>query len=108
MYWVKWLHLGNFLYKNCTFLDFSKKSSASFDQVMSIVEGFPTWHKKLQRFSTPDACEEEFMMYQGLSKEHIPENIWNEAKINISTTEKEFYCRDIILKPIYELFDFLH
>ena len=97
MYCVKWLPLDNVLYKNCTFLDFSKKSSAGFHQVMSIVEGFPTWNKEL--CSGPqhlDACEEQFMMYQGLSKENIPENIWNEAKVEISTTEKDFYRMDII------------
>ena len=58
---------------------------------MSIVEGFPTWNTKL--CSDPqhlDACEAEFMIYQGLSKESIPENIWNEAKVDISTTEKGF------------------
>ena len=64
------------LHKNCIFLDFGKESFISFDQVMSIVEGFLTWNKEL--YSDPqhfETCEEEFMMYQGLSKANIPETI---------------------------------
>ena len=64
MYYVKWLPLDNVLYKNRTFFDFPKKSSASLDQVMPIAEGFLTWNKNL--CSDPqdfDACEKEFMMY---------------------------------------------
>ena len=43
---------------------------------MSIVEGFLTCNKEL--YSDPqhfETCEEEFMMYQGLSKANIPETI---------------------------------
>ena len=108
MYYVKWLPLDNVLYKNRTFFDFPKKSSASLDQVMSIAEGFLTWNKNL--CSDPqdfDACEKEFMMYQGLSHENIPENIWNEAKDDISTTEKYFYRVHIIWGYLREKFPIL-
>ena len=63
---VKWLPLDSVLYKSCTFLDFPKKSSASFDQVMWIVEDFPTWNKKL--CSNPqhlDVYQEEFINVSG-------------------------------------------
>ena len=64
---------------------------------MSIVEGFSTWNKEL--YSDPqhsDAGEEEFMMYQGLSKENILKIFRIRQISHISTTEKDFYRMDII------------
>ena len=76
MYCVKWLPLDNVIYKNCISLDFPKKYSASFDQVMLIVEAFLSWNKEL--CSDPqhlDECKEEFIMHHGLTKANIPENV---------------------------------
>ena len=71
MYYVKWFPFRPCPFENCFFLDFPKKSSTSFDQVMSIVEGFPYWNKKLYSdLQHLHACEEEFMMYQDLSKKY--------------------------------------
>ena len=39
-YYVKLLPSDNTLYKNCTFIDFQKTLSSSFDQVELIVERF--------------------------------------------------------------------
>ena len=40
-YCTKWLSLNNNLLKNCKFVDFSRRSEFSFDDVQSVVSDFP-------------------------------------------------------------------
>ena len=46
-------------------------------------------------------------MYQGLSKQNTPENIWNEAKVHIITTEKGFYNIGIIWGYLSDTFSII-
>ena len=68
-YCVKWLPLDNVFYKNCTFVDFPKCQSIDFEQILSVIECFPTSHATLHNNPHQlDACLEEFMIFQGLFK----------------------------------------
>ena len=83
-YCVKWLPLDDDFYKNCTFVDYAKRQSIDFQQIVSIIECFPTLNAKFNNDPPQlDACLEEFMIFSGLTDDNIPSHAWNDAKIEV-------------------------
>ena len=106
-YCVNWFPLDDVFYKNFTFIDFAKRQSIDFEQIVSVIECFPTLKAKL--YNDPrqiDACLEKFMIFQGLTDENIPSHAWNDAKVDVKP-DKVFHRMDIIwgyLRERFQLF----
>ena len=86
-YCVKWLSADD--YKNCRFLDFSKRSTISFDCLTEILalfsnrfDGYINDPRKL------DCLEEEYMIYQSMEESEIPKDIWDAAAVRSDETKK--------------------
>ena len=106
-YCVKWFPLDDVFYKNCTFVDFAKRQSIDFEQIVSVIECFPTLKAKLHNDPRQlDACLEEFMIFQGLTDENIPFVAWNDAKVDVKP-DKVFHRMDIIWGYLRERFPLL-
>ena len=61
---IKWLPLDDVFYKNCTFVDFANRQSIDFEQIVSVIECFPTLNAKLHNEPHQlEACLEEFMIF---------------------------------------------
>ena len=72
-YCTKWLPLDNDLLKNYRFIDFSRRSEFSFDDVQSVVSAFPQLNQDiLNNVHKLDELEEEFLAYQVMSGNEIP------------------------------------
>ena len=63
-YCTKWLPLDNDILKSCRFIDFSRKSEFSFDDVQSVVSAFPQLNQDiLNNVHKLDELQEEFLAY---------------------------------------------
>ena len=63
-YRTKWLPLDNDLLKSCRFIDFSRRSEFSFDDVQSVVSAFPQLNQDiLNNVHKLDELEEEFLAF---------------------------------------------
>ena len=94
-YCVKRLPLDVF-YKNCTFVDFVKRQSIDFGQIVSVIECFPTLNAELHNDPRQiDTCLEEFMIFQSLTDQNIPSHALNDAKVDVKP-HKVFHRMDII------------
>ena len=104
-YCVKRLPLDVF-YKNCTFVDFAKRQSIDFEQIVSVIECFSTLNAAFHNDPRQiDACLEEFMIFQSLTDENIPSHAWNDAKVDVKP-HKVFHRMDIILGYLRVRFPF--
>ena len=79
-------------------MDFSRRSEFSFDDVQSAVSAFPQHNQDiLNNVHKLDELEEEFLAYQSMSGNEIPQPVWELAKVNESVDEgKVCYRMDII------------
>ena len=97
-YYTKWLPLDNDLLKSYRFIDFSRRSEFSFDDVQSVVSTFPQLNQDISNTVYKlDELEEEFLTYQEMSGNEIPQHVWELAKVNENVDERKVYYRmDII------------
>lgn len=76
-YILKWLPWKEPVVKDSKFVDFFMKNECDFSMVTTYVQRYPALvaadNEQL------DKLNEEFVDYQTLSKEDIPESVWNEA-----------------------------
>ena len=75
-YCTKWLPLENTLLKNCIFVDFEQRYACSMDNVEEVLSSLE--HIHLDMINNPrvmDILEEEFLVYQTMSKTDIPEHV---------------------------------
>ena len=83
-YCTKLLPLDNNLLKISRFIAFSRRSEFSFDNILNNV------HKV-------DELEEEFLAYQAMSGNEIPQHVWEIPKFNENVDDgKVYYRMDII------------
>ena len=89
--------LDNDLLRSCTFIDFVRRSEFSFDDVQSVVSEFPQLNQDiLNNVHKLDELE-EFLAYQAMSGNKIPQHVWELAKVNENVDEGKMYYRiDII------------
>ena len=72
-HYTKWLPLDNDLLKSCRFIDFSRRSELSFDDVQSVVSTFSQLNQDISNtVHKLDELEEEFLTYQEMSGNEIP------------------------------------
>ena len=97
-YCTKWLPLDNDLLKSCRFIDFSRRSEFSFDDVQSVMSAFPQLNQDiLNNVHKLDELEEEFLSYQAMSGNEFPQHVWELAKADENVDEgKVYYQMDII------------
>jgi len=76
-YVFKWFPLHETLVKDSQFVDFSKKEECDFSMVCAFIERYP----KLLSFTDKelDKVCEEFLDYQAMSRDEIPQHVWDEA-----------------------------
>lgn len=76
-YVFKWFPLNEILIRNSEFVNFSKKEECDFSMVCTFIERYP----KLLSFTDKelDKVCEEFLDYQAMSRDEIPQNVWDEA-----------------------------
>ena len=97
--------LDNVFYKNCTFVDFEKRQSINFEQIVSIIGCFPILNAKFHNNPCQlDACLEE-LIFLGLT-DKISSHAWNDAKVDVKPG-KVFHCMDIIWDYLTERFSLL-
>ena len=95
-YCVKWLPLDDKFIKHCMFVEFEMRTKSSFEDVLVIVDEFIVIREKLAEFpKLIDDLEEEFMIYQAMSRNEIPDTVWEEAKIK-EENNKTYYRMDMI------------
>ena len=70
----------------------------SFDDVQSAVSVFPQLNQDiLNNVHELDELEEEFLTYQAMFGNEIPQHVWELAKVNENVDERKLYYRmDII------------
>ena len=91
-YCRKWLPLNNTLVKRCRFINFKDRLKYTFDDVQAIIELFPSFfHDYLEDPLKLDSLEEEFIQYQSLCDNEIPQYIWDRS--NVYEKEKVVYHR---------------
>ena len=76
-YVFKWFPLHETLIKDSQFVDFSKKEECDFSMVCTFIERYP----KLLSFTGKelDKVCEEFLDYQAMSRDEVPQDVWDEA-----------------------------
>ena len=81
-YCVQWIPLDDIFMKNCIFVDFERRTDVTFAHIEQTVNCFKRIHEML--ISDPsmlDEVEEEFMDYQAMSDNVIPQMIWDVALV---------------------------
>ena len=76
-YVLKWFPLHEAVIKDSEFFDFRKKEECDFSMVCTFIERYP----KLLSFTDKElnkVCE-EFLDYQAVSRDEIPQNVWDDA-----------------------------
>ena len=76
-YIMKWFPLNDNVVKDSQFVDFEVKEQCHFAMVCTFVKRYP----KLLTFTNTelDKLNEEFLDYQALSKDAIPQTVWDNA-----------------------------
>ena len=76
-YVLKWFPFHESVIRDSQFVDFTNKEKFDFSMVCTFIERYP----KLLKFSVRelDKVSEEFLDYQAMSKEEIPQYVWDDA-----------------------------
>ena len=76
-YVFKWFPLAEPIIKESQFLDFDKKEDCDFSMVCTFIERYP----KVFTFTSKelDMVHEEFLDYQSMSIDEIPQHVWDKA-----------------------------
>ena len=116
-YCIQWLPLNDEIINNTDFIDFNFRASCNFDQVETIVASFPRILKEFQDRRKLDSLEEEFCNYQQISKEEIPQHVWDEACVQVierssddgqeTVQEQKYHRMDIIWGFLRNVFPLL-
>ena len=81
-YCRKWLPLNFPFFKHCQFVNFDERLEHGIEEVMQIITMMPHLHGKFQvDVSLVDQLEEEFILYQGMSNNEIPQRTQDEAPV---------------------------
>ena len=68
--------------KHCQFVNFDERLKHGIEDVMQIITMIPHLHGKFQvDVSLIDQLEEEFIVYQGMPNNEIPQRIWDVAAV---------------------------
>ena len=82
---TNWLPLENTLLKNCVFVDFEQRHACSMDNV-EVLSSLEHIHLDMINNSrVMDILEEEFLVYQTMSKTDIPKHVWKESAVVANT-----------------------
>ena len=93
-YCTKLLPLDNNLLKISRFIDFSRRSEFSFDEVQSVANALPLLNQHiLNNVHKVDELEEEFLAYQAMSGNKIPQHVWEIPKFNENVDDGKVYYR---------------
>ena len=81
-YCVEWLPLHDNLLKSCTFVDFGKRLEVDFSHVEQTIASFSRISNVISKNpSLINYVEDEFMDYQAMTDDDLPQNIWESAKL---------------------------
>lgn len=106
-YCRKWLPLNNPFLKQCQFVNFNERLKHSIEDVIEIITLMPHLHGEFQaNVSLMDQLEEEFVVYQGMSNNEVPQRIWDEAAVYEKET-KVYHRMDIIWAYLRQPFPLL-
>ena len=100
-YCVQWLPLDDLFMKHCIFFDFKRRTEVSFAHIEQTITHFKRIHETLMSDpSILNAVEDEFIDYQAMNENDIPQTIWEAAVVGDIRDNQ--HCMDIIwgyLKP---------
>ncbi|CAB4009886.1 ATP-dependent DNA helicase [Paramuricea clavata] len=100
-YCVQWLPLDDLFMKHCIFVDFKRRTEVSFAHIEQTITHFKRIHETLMSDpSILNAVEDEFIDYQAMNENDIPQTIWEAAVVGDIRDNQ--HCMDIIwgyLKP---------
>ena len=81
-YCVQWLPLDDLFMKHCIFVDFKRRSEVSFAHIEQTITHFKRIHETLMSDpSILNAVEDEFIDYQAMNENDIPQTIWEAAVV---------------------------
>ena len=96
-YIIKWFPLNDDVVKDSQFVDFEVKEQCDFTMVCTFVKRYP----KLLNFTNTelDKLNEEFLDYQALPKDAIPQTVWDNAvcyEVGEGDQKKTYHRMDAI------------
>ena len=92
-YIIKMYPLNDEILKHARFVNFERRDQISFDSVQFFVHRFPHLHS-LTSPGEVEMLQEEFLSYQLQSDADIPDEVWEEAKVN--ENEDVYYRADVL------------
>ena len=95
-YCRKWLPLNSSFLKACQIVDFENRLKHPFDVVTELIGLFPNLYSKFEDVKLLDKLEEEFLVYQGLSKSDIPSHVWDNAAVRESKESITYFRMDVV------------
>jgi hypothetical protein len=99
-YCVDWLPLDEVILKHSRFLDFDRRLEFSIDDVNEVVSCMPLIHRNIiGNVRLQDDVEEEFLIYQGMTKEEVRQSVWDDSLVYEKDEDEEkisYHRMDII------------